>query len=187
MSVKTAGFATAVPFLAGVIGAVSGGWLTDRLVRHRFSPIDSRRYPLTLSLLGMAGCTVAAAVVPDTITAITFVSLAMFLGCLASSASWAMVPIAAPAHTTASLGAIHNFGGYLGGALAPITTGFIVQTSGSFVPAFLLAAAIAIACALTSFLTVHHAITMPDHHTSSLKTSTPDHSIPGADDDANAR
>ncbi|MBO0880979.1 MAG: hypothetical protein J2P17_11675, partial [Mycobacterium sp.] len=137
-------------------------WLTDKLIQYRLSPIDSRRYPLAISLLGMAGCTVAAALVPNTAAALVLISLAMFLGCLASSASWAMVPVAAPAHTTASLGAIHNFGGYLGGALAPMTTGFVVQTSGSFVPAFLLAAGIAVACALTSFITIRRPITFAD-------------------------
>jgi cyanate permease len=78
-----------------------------------------------------------------------------------------MVPVAAPGHTTASLGAIHNFGGYLGGALAPMTTGFVVETSGSFVPAFLLAAAIAVVCALAAFIRIRAPI---------------GGSIPGADD-----
>jgi cyanate permease len=96
-----------------------------------------------------------------------------------------MVPIAAPAHTTASLGAIHNFGGYLGGALAPMTTGFVVQTSGSFVPAFLLAAGIAVACALTSFITVRHPITIADERIGP-SAPTPAHSIPGVDDAADA-
>jgi MFS family permease len=170
MSIKTAGFATAVPFAAGVIGALCGGWLTDKLVQHHVSPVDSRRYPLTLSLLGMAGCTVAAALVPSTATALVFVSLAMFLGCVASSASWAMVPVAAPAHTTASLGAIHNFGGYLGGALAPMTTGFVVQISGSFVPAFLLAAGIAVACALAASISIRDPITTGDGANTSTAT-----------------
>ncbi|GAB2554462.1 MFS transporter [Nocardia heshunensis] len=161
LSIKTAGFATAVPFIAGVVGALSGGWLTDRLARQRFSPVDSRRYPMVVSLLGMAVCTGAAALESATAVALTFISCAMFLGCVASSASWAMVPVAAPPHATASLGAIHNFGGYLGGALAPLVTGFVVQSSGSFVPAFLLAAAIAVGCAIASFLTVRGPVALP--------------------------
>jgi MFS family permease len=183
MSIKTAGFATAVPFVAGVIGALSGGWLTDRLIQHHLSPIDSRRYPLIVSLLGMAGCTVAAALVPTTGTALAFISLAMFLGCVASSASWAMVPVAAPVHTTASLGAIHNFGGYLGGALAPMITGFIVETSGSFVPAFLLAAAIAVACALAALISIRDPITAGDS-TNGSTVPVKDASIPGGNDPA---
>jgi cyanate permease len=55
------------------------------------------------------------------------------------------VPIAAPSTFTASLGSIQNFGGYLGGALAPMLTGFIVQRTGSFSQALLLSAAITVA------------------------------------------
>jgi cyanate permease len=51
------------------------------------------------------------------------------------------------AHCTASLGSIQNFGGYLGGALAPTVTGFIVQATGTFVPALLVGAVIALASA----------------------------------------
>jgi len=54
----------------------------------------------------------------------------------------ALASVAAPAHCTASLGAIQNFGGYLGGALAPAVSGFIVQATDSFVPALLVSAVI---------------------------------------------
>src|ERR1700730_11593380 len=63
----------------------------------------------------------------------------------ASGMSWALASVAAPAHRTASLGSIQNFGGYLGGALAPTVTGFIVQATGTFVPALLVGAVIALA------------------------------------------
>ena len=55
---------------------------------------------------------------------------------------------------SASLGALQNFGGYLGGALAPMATGFIVQASGSFVPAMLLGAGIALASAVGYFVII---------------------------------
>jgi sugar phosphate permease len=45
-------------------------------------------------------------------------------------------------------GAIQNFGGYLGGALAPTVTGFIVQATGSFVPELLVGASIGLVSAL---------------------------------------
>ena len=61
---------------------------------------------------------------------------------------------AAPANCTASLGAIQNFGGYLGGALAPTVTGFIVQESGSFVPALLTSAAIGLVSALAYLVVI---------------------------------
>ena len=37
-----------------------------------------------------------------------------------------------------------NCGGYLGGSLAPIVTGFIVQGTGSFVPALFMGAGMAL-------------------------------------------
>ncbi len=162
MSIRSAGFATAIPFVAGVIGALLGGWLTDWLVRRGLSPIDSRRYPLTLSLLGMAACTVAAALVPSNALALAFISLAMFLGYIASSSAWAMASVAAPANTTASLGAMQNFGGYVGGALAPMVTGFIVQASGSFVPALMTAAGIGVVCAIAYVIIVRRPVTAAD-------------------------
>jgi cyanate permease len=55
---------------------------------------------------------------------------------------------------TASLSAIQNFGGYLGGALAPTITGFIVQGTGSFVPALLVSAASGLVSALVYLLVI---------------------------------
>jgi cyanate permease len=75
-------------------------------------------------------------------------------GASASGMSWALSSVAAPAHCTASLGAIQNFGGYLGGALAPTVTGFIVQATGNFVPALLAAAAIGLVSALAYLVVI---------------------------------
>ena len=162
MTIRSAGFASALPFVAGVIGGLFGGWLTDWLMTRGLSPINSRRYPMTLSLLGMAACTVGAALVASNALAVGLISLAMFLGYMASSAAWAMASVAAPANTTASLGAMQNFGGYLGGALAPMVTGYIVQASGSFVPAMMTAAAIGVVAAIGYFTIIRHPITAAD-------------------------
>jgi MFS family permease len=90
MTIRSAGFASAVPFIAGVIGGLFGGWLTDWLMALGLSPINSRRYPMTVSLLGMAACTVAAALVENNALAMALISAAMFLGYVASSSAWAI-------------------------------------------------------------------------------------------------
>jgi hypothetical protein len=56
--------------------------------------------------------------------------------------------VAAPRGSIASLGALQNFGGFLGGALAPVLTGYIAQTW-SFVPALLTGAGIAFVGAMS--------------------------------------
>jgi MFS family permease len=162
MTIRSAGFASTVPFVAGVIGGVFGGWLTDWLLALGLSPINSRRYPMAISLLGMAVCTVAAALVESNTLAVVLISAALFLGYVASSSAWAMASVAAPANTTASLGAVQNFGGYLGGALAPTVTGFIVQASGSFVPALMTAAGIGVVCAVLYAVITRRPITAAD-------------------------
>lgn len=75
-------------------------------------------------------------------------------GACASGMSWALSSVVAPTNCTASLGSIQNFGGYLGGALAPTITGFIVQGTGSFVPALLVSAAIGLVSALIYLLLI---------------------------------
>ncbi len=53
---------------------------------------------------------------------------------------------------------MQNFGGYLGGALAPMVTGFTVQATGSFVPAFLVGAIIALCAGVGYFIIVRDPI-----------------------------
>jgi nitrate/nitrite transporter NarK len=93
------------------------------------------------------------------VLAITFIAVAMFLLYIASSAAWAMAPVAAPGNSTASLGAVQNFGGYCGGTLAPALTGFIVQKTTSFAPALHTGAAIGIVAALLYVVLVRDPIT----------------------------
>jgi cyanate permease len=58
----------------------------------------------------------------------------------------------------ASLGAVQNFGGFLGGALAPVVTGAIAQTTHSFVPALLTGAGIAFVSAMIYLFVVRDPI-----------------------------
>jgi sugar phosphate permease len=159
MSVKFPGFAAAIPFAWGVVGGLLGGYLVDILVRWGVSPVKSRRYPATIALCGTAACTVAAAFVTSNALAIAFISASLFLLYVTSTCAWALSSVAAPTNCTASIGAMQNFGGYLGGALAPTVTGLIVQQTGSFVPALVVGALIGLASAASYFFIVDQAIT----------------------------
>ena len=159
MSVSRTGLLAAIPFAFGVVGGLSGGWLADWLVARGWSPIASRKWPMAISTLGMAGFTLLTAVVPSSGLAIACVSAAMFLGYVASTAAWATASVAAPANCTASLGAMQNFGGYLGGALAPTLTGLLVQATGSFNPALYFGAGVGAVGALLYIALVQEPIT----------------------------
>jgi cyanate permease len=83
--------------------------------------------------------------------AIACLSGALFCGASASTYSWTLVTIVGPSNCTGSLGALMNFGGYLGGSMAPIVTGFIVQETGSFVPALFMGAGMALLAGIAYF------------------------------------
>src|SRR5580692_3050947 len=141
MSVKYTGWAAAVPFACGVVGGVLGGYIA------------------AIALLGTAVCTVAAAYVSSNALAIAFISVSLFLVYVTSTCAWALSSVAVPTNCTASIGAVQNFGGYLGGALAPTVTGLIVQNTGSFVPALVVGALIGVASAACYLFIVDQPIT----------------------------
>jgi sugar phosphate permease len=159
MSVKYTGWAAAVPFACGVVGGLVGGYFADILVRQGVEPLRSRRYPASIALLGTAACTVAAAYVESNALAIAFISISLFLLYVTSTCAWALSSVAVPTNCTASIGAVQNFGGYLGGALAPTVTGLIVQHTGSFVPALVVGALIGVISAGSYLLVVDQPIT----------------------------
>ncbi len=148
MSVSRAGIYAGLPQLAGVFGFWTGGLLGDRLLRSGVSPMNSRKIPIIIGLLGMALGTVPAAIVKDNNLAIIFFSIAVFCGSMSQPAQWALVSIVAPPTRVSTFSGFNNFGGALGGSLSAIVTGYIAQRTGSFVSALILGGAIATAAAL---------------------------------------
>jgi MFS family permease len=148
MSIKQTGWVASIPFACGVIGSIGAGWASDRLAARGMSPVNSTKIPAVVGLTGMACLTIVAALTPSTFVAVTAISVALTFNGMAGAMCWAMASVIAPRQCTASLGSIQNCGGYIGGALAPTITGFIVQDTGSFVPALLFAAGLGLASAL---------------------------------------
>jgi MFS family permease len=142
-----------------VVGGVCGGFIADFLVRRGVAPVKSRRYPAAIALCGTSICTVAAAYVTSDTLAIVFISASLFLVYVTSTCAWALSSVAAPANCTASIGAMQNFGGYLGGALAPTVTGLIVQHTGSFLLTLEIGAAIGALAAMSYLFIVFRPIT----------------------------
>jgi sugar phosphate permease len=162
MSVKYTGIAAAIPFAWGVAGGVLGGYLADVLLRLGVSPMKSRKYPCAIALLGTSACTLAAAYVESNTLAIAFISASLFLVYVTSTCAWALTSVGAPTNCTASIGSMQNFGGYLGGALAPTVTGLIVQSTGSFVLALAVGAGIGVLSAASYLFMVKDPITAAD-------------------------
>lgn len=160
MDLAYAGVAASIPFLCGFAGALLAGWASDRVARGASSPVSGRRNAVVVSMLGMVAFTIPAALVESNVVAVACISIVIFLANASSACAWSLATVAAPRSSIASLGAIQNFGGFLGGALAPILTGYIAQTW-SFVPALLTGAAIAFFGAMSYHFLVVRPI--PEH------------------------
>jgi sugar phosphate permease len=142
MTLAKVGFAAAIPYVFAVGGTLCAGFVADYLAKGRLGLVNGRKVAICSFLIGQATAVIVAAYATSDFSALAFVSLAMFCGTATSTTSWSSISILAPEGFTGSLGALQNFGGYIGAALAPIVTGIIVEQSGSFLPALLTGAGV---------------------------------------------
>ena len=144
VSIGATGWAAAVPYLAAAIGAIFAGRITVVLARsHGMTSIRSKRAVLVIGciVLGVLLCIVPF--VHDLALALVVLSLALAVVAAIQSQSWAISSDIVPDSHAARFGGIMNFGGYFGGALAPIATGVIVDSTGAYTLAFLASGVIA--------------------------------------------
>ncbi|MDY0241612.1 MAG: MFS transporter [Rhodospirillaceae bacterium] len=160
LSIARAGWVVAIPFLFGAAGLLSVGWVADTLVKRGVEPIASRKWPIVVGLIGAAVFTIPAAYTPSATLAVVYISATMFFTNFASGGAWAMVSVAAPPRAVASLGSFQNFGGYFGGSFAPIVTGYIVETTHSFVNALLISAGVSLVAAVAYIVLVRRRVTL---------------------------
>jgi MFS family permease len=150
LSILKTGWIASIPFLVGIIGVPLGGIISDYFIKNKgYVPIKARKIPLVCG-----ACVAAVAVIPvpyvsDIHTCIALLSLGYFAASVPTGVMWTLATDVAPKNMVASLGAIQNFGGFIGAACAPIITGAIVQTTGSFEYAFLVGALFLIISAIS--------------------------------------
>jgi sugar phosphate permease len=144
LSLTHAGWIASVPFLAGAIGVIFGGVLVDRLIRQGTSVSASRRGPICVGMIASALFTVGGAYAGSVVAATALFGAAMFSLNVAIAGTWSLISVAVPSRKVASLASIQNFGGYFGGAFAPVVTGIVVQKTGEFTNALVISALVAL-------------------------------------------
>jgi ACS family D-galactonate transporter-like MFS transporter len=132
LSILKSGFVGMLPFVIGVIVTVLGGWTCDRLIERGFRTTTVRKSITVGGLVFSTIFTLAAAYATGTVAAVTFVILAVAGFSFATAALQAIPVDIAPPKLVGSLAALQNFGGNVGGSFAPVVTGFLVVSSGSF-------------------------------------------------------
>ncbi len=144
MTLFKSGVVSALPFWAGILATLAGGWLGDFLVKRGITTTHSRKGIIGIGLTAATLFVSTAAFVRRDWFAVTLLTLCV--GCLRlATASANSLPIdLAPRSTVGALSSIQNFFGNIGAILAPIVTGYLVSFTGSFEIALVVAGGMAL-------------------------------------------
>lgn len=129
-SILNAGFVASLPAIAGFIGGVTTGFVTDWLLRRTGSLTFARKLPITIGLLmtsAMIGCNYVEA---DWMV-IGLMAVAFF-GKGFGSLGWTVVADTAPKAMIGVTGGVFNAIGNSAGIVTPLVIGYILGETGSF-------------------------------------------------------
>jgi ACS family glucarate transporter-like MFS transporter len=149
MTILKAGFVASLPAIAGFLGGVAGGWLSDRLAKSGYSLSVSRKVPIVIGML-LSMSMIACNYIETDMLVVAVMSLAFF-GKGIGALGWAVVSDTSPKEAGGLSGALFNTFGNTAGITTPIVIGYIVQGTGSFAGALIYVganAALAICCYL---------------------------------------
>jgi MFS transporter, ACS family, aldohexuronate transporter len=149
LSIRDMGFVNTIPWIFGTIGLTGSGLVCDLISRAMGDVLRARKFVLVVSLTAAAICVTFAGLVANLSWAVTLMTAAIFFIYLTGATYWALIQeLVAGEHVGAAGGFVHLIAN-CAGIIGPAVTGFIVQRSGVFTSAFLLAGAVALAGALS--------------------------------------
>ena len=153
-SMQTMGWLGMIPTIAGFAGAISGGTLSDVLLRRGFSTRFARAQAPALCVLVGVPIILAAALVPWGSVSVACLTLYMFLANLGGGACWVIPLELSPKHIGAISGAM-NAAGNLAGIFGPMSAGFLVAATGNWtLPFFAIAGLLLMASLVFYFFVV---------------------------------
>jgi len=142
LSIVKTGVLSAVPALCGMVGGISGGVVSDKLLRAGYSLSFARKAPIVAGMLlsvAMIGCnyTNAQGLV------MVLMSLAFF-GKGFGALGWTVIADTSPKALIGINGGLFNLFGNVAGITTPIFIGYIVKRTGSFHDALIFVAGMAL-------------------------------------------
>jgi MFS family permease len=144
MSILKSGFVGMLPFMVGVVVTIFGGWMADRLVASGYRVTVVRKGMTVGGLFAATVFTLLGAYTSGLWMAVTMLTLAIASFSMATGSIMSVAVDVAPPHIVSSLVSLQNFGGNIGGSLAPIVTGLLISSGGNFQLALIVTAAVAL-------------------------------------------
>lgn len=138
MTVTSAGVAASLPFLAAFFGVLSGGILSDWLIRGGRTLTVARKTPIIIGLI--LASTVSLANLTTNSSMILFLMSCSFFGSGFASISWSVVSAMAPQRLIGLTGGVFNFVSNCSAIVVPIVIGFLVRGNSFSMPLLFISA-----------------------------------------------
>jgi MFS family permease len=158
LSIVNSGLFTSVPFLVGGVVIILTNWIGDRMLTPATMHTGARRIVVVACLLL---CSVGVAIpFVDSLTMVVVLTIfPVSFGATASATNAALANDLLRSHADSGRAfAFMVLGGNVFGLMAPIVTGYIVQVTGSFSSAFVLAGGLSLLGAAVSFALTRHTL-----------------------------
>jgi ACS family D-galactonate transporter-like MFS transporter len=147
MAFLKVGIYAVLPFIAASIGVITGGWVSDLLLRKTGSANIARKLPMVAGLL-LASTIMTANFVSSNELVIAIMSLAFF-GQGLVGLGWTVITDIAPRKAMGLAAGVFNLATNMAGIVTPLGVGLIVKATGSFVWALALVAGLALVGAIS--------------------------------------
>ncbi|NIE73312.1 MFS transporter [Pantoea sp. Ap-967] len=154
LDLKSMGWVMAIPWTCAFIGMLGGGMFSDWIYRRTGRLLFSRKIVL-ISFLGSSAIAIMfAGIVPSFVLGVALTSLGIFLLYMTATTYWTILQAVVPKTRIGGVGGFVHALANIAGVIGPVVTGFIVQWTGSYTSAFVLAGIIAVlgACAVLMFV-----------------------------------
>jgi len=146
LSLQAVGIFASLPFLAGMVGDIAGGALTDMLYRRTGKLKLARRAVAAPAMLASAVCLIPAATTVNPWMALFCLTASFFFLEMVIGPAWA-VPMDVGGEYSGTVTGVMNMAGSLSASMSPIVFGFLVE-KGSWSAPFFITAGILVAGAL---------------------------------------
>jgi len=150
-------FHSSVPFLIMSVVIVLSGLATDRLIAAGFHEVRVRKTFIAVGF-AIALAIVPAGLVTDNRLSTWLLTVSLCGLGLASPNTWSITQACCTKRLVGTVSGIQNFGGNVGGIIAPWLTGAIAHRTGSFAPAFALCGVLLVGGTLAYWLLMNETV-----------------------------
>lgn len=145
LSIKDMSIATVLPWVLGFFGLALGGAVSDFVLRRTGRPLFARKVVLATCLMIAALSVILAGLVSTVVSAVALMGSAVFFLYVTGSCYWAILQDTVQKENIGGVGGFVHMIANCSGIIGPLVTGYLVQSTGVFTSAFILAGAIALA------------------------------------------